>query len=111
MTQEKSDIEKLQLLEQNLQQYLQQRQQYQMHLKEVESALSELDNSKETYKIIGNIMVDTDKTQLKQELESKKNTYELRIKSIENQEKKIKEKAQELQQSALEKEGQNDTGN
>lgn len=106
---EQSDMEKLQLLEQNLQHYSKQRQQFQMHLKEVESALSELDNSKETYKIVGNIMVDADKDKLREELNSKKETYELRIKNLESQEKKIKEKAQELQQKVME--DKNGSGN
>ena len=65
-------IAQLQLMEQNLQSFLMQRQQFQSQLVEVESALKELDKSKESYKIVGNIMVSTSKEELKKDLEEKK---------------------------------------
>ncbi|HLC96880.1 MAG TPA: prefoldin subunit beta [Candidatus Nanoarchaeia archaeon] len=96
-------INQLQMFEQGLQNLLVQRQQFQSQLVEVESALSELKDSKESYKIIGNIMVAADKNGLQKELESKKETTQLRIKTLEKQEKSIKEKAEKLQQEVLEK--------
>ena len=65
-------VQKLQLLEQNAQQLLAQRQQFQQSLLEVDSALGELDKTKEAYKIIGNIMVATEKEDLKKDLKQKK---------------------------------------
>lgn len=96
-------IAQLQLMEQNLQSFLMQRQQFQSQLIEVESALKEIENSKESYKIIGNIMVNASKEDLKKELEEKKKILELRIKSVEKQEKGIKEKATKTQAEVLEK--------
>ncbi|MFW6013646.1 MAG: prefoldin subunit beta [Candidatus Nanoarchaeia archaeon] len=102
-----STTEKLQILEQNLQNYSQQRQQYQIQLKEVESALSELEGSKEQYKIIGNIMVNSSKEDLQNDLKKKKETFELRIKNFQTQEEKLQKKAKELQEEIM-KEGQGD---
>ncbi len=96
-------IAQLQLMEQNLQSFLLQRQQFQSQLIEVESALKEIETSKETYKIIGNIMVNASKEDLKKDLQEKKSILELRIKTLEKQEKQIKEKATKTQAEVLEK--------
>jgi len=98
-------LAKLQLFEQNLQNLLLQKQQFQTQLKEVESALDGLKNSTENYKIIGNIMVKSSKEKLEEELKQKKEMLELRIKSIEKQEKQIKEKAEDLQKEVLKEMG------
>ena len=91
----------LQMLEQSLQSFLGQKQQFQMQLVEIESALSELADTPKAYKIVGNIMVEADKVELKSDLESKKETFELRIKSIEKQENQVREKASKLQAEVL----------
>ena len=96
-------IAQLQLMEQNLQSFLMQRQQFQSQLIEVESALKEIEKSKETYKIVGNVMVNASKEDLKKDLEEKKGILEIRIKSLEKQEKQIKEKATKTQAEVLEK--------
>jgi len=99
-TQEK--IEQLQMIEQSMQQIMAQRQQFQSHLLELNSALEELEKTDKSYKIIGNIMVATDKEVLKKDLSEKKETTELRIKTIEKQETQVKEKAQALQKEIME---------
>ena len=99
---EKENIEKLQMLEQNTQQYQAQRQQFQSQLVEVESALKELKTSEESYKIIGNIMVKGKREDLEKDLSSRKEMYDLRIKNLEKQETKLREKAKELQEQVME---------
>ncbi|MBU0627974.1 MAG: prefoldin subunit beta [Nanoarchaeota archaeon] len=96
-------ISQLQLYEQSLQNILMQKQQFQSQSMEVDSALSELENTKEAYKIVGNIMVASKKEDLKKELESKKETLNLRIKTFEKQEDHIREKAKKIQQEVSEK--------
>ncbi len=96
-------INQLQLYEQTLQNILVQKQQFQSQLAEIQSALSELEKTKEAYKIIGNIMVFSNKEDLKKELNSKKEMNELRIKTLEKQENQIKEKAKKLQEEVSEK--------
>jgi len=95
-------IGQLQMFEQSLQNLLVQKQQFQTQLVEVESALKELDGSKEAYKIVANIMVSTKKEDLNKDLEEKKESLNLRIKTLEKQETTIKEKAQKLQKDVME---------
>ena len=94
-------ISQLQMFEQSLQNFLGQKQQFQVQLVEVESALNEIDSTERAYKIIGNIMVETDKNELKAELLSKKEMLELRIKTMDKQEVQIREKASKLQSEIL----------
>ena len=94
-------IQELQLLEQNMQSFMMQKQNFQTQLAEIESALKETGKSKDAYKIIGNIMVKGDKKEIEKELKEKKEMFELRIKSIEKQEEKLKEKASQLQKEVM----------
>jgi prefoldin beta subunit len=94
-------ISQLQMFEQGLQSFLQQKQQFQSQMLEIESSLEELKDSKEAYKIVGNIMVKTDKDELQKDLGSKKEMLEIRIKAIEKQETQLKEKATKLQEEVL----------
>ncbi|MAG50443.1 prefoldin subunit beta [archaeon] len=98
-TQEK--IDRLQLIEQNLQSILIQKQTFQGQLLEIENALKELTNKKDVYKIIGAIMVASKKEDLEKELNQKKEILDLRLKNIEKQEEKIKEGATELQSEVM----------
>jgi len=103
MTEDKSQekIAQLQLLEQNMQNFLMQKQQFQMQLSEISSALDNIKDSKKAYKIIANIMIDAKKEDLEKELKQKKEMLELRIKNLEKQETDIKDKSQKLQKEVL----------
>ena len=95
-------IQELQIIEQNLSNLLLQKQNFQVRLLENENALKELERTKkQSYKIIGNIMVAMDKEELKKELSSEKDIFNIRIKNIEKQESRLKDKAQELQSEIL----------
>jgi len=94
-------IEQLQMLEQGMQNFLLQKQQLQAQIIEIDSALKELEKSNVSYKIVGNIMVNADKEKLSNDLVSKKEMIELRIKALEKQEKQIKEKAAAMQSEVL----------
>jgi prefoldin beta subunit len=96
-------IGQLQMFEQSLQNFLGQKQQFQVQLVEVESALGELESTNKAYKIIGNIMVENDKNELKADLQSKKEMLELRIKTMEKQETQVRERASKLQSEILKK--------
>ena len=95
-------IQQLQMFEQNLQNFMMQKQALQMQMVESESALEELKGSDKAYKIIGNIMVAADKEKLLSNLEQKRETSDLRIKSLEKQEKLIRDRATKLQAEVLE---------
>lgn len=80
-------LQELQLLEQNLQHLLMQKQAFQLELSETTSALEELQNAgEEIFKIIGQLMIKSDKKKIKEELENKMKILNLRIKSFEKQE-------------------------
>lgn len=94
-------INKLSAMEQSLQQFLIQKQQFQAQLMEFTSALDELDKTDKAYRIVGNVMVSADREVLKKDLSQKKEIIELRIKSLEKQEEKTREKTQELQSEVM----------
>ena len=93
-------IQELQLMQQRLTIFATQKQQLQMHLSEIENALSELGKVKPpAYKLIGEILVERPIEDLKKELQEKKEEIDLRMKTVEKQESKNREKAQELQKT------------
>ena len=76
-----------------------QKQIVQVELQEIQNALGELDRTKDdVYRILSGIMIRTEKNTLKKELEDKKKLAELRISSIEKQEKSIEEKTTKLKE-------------
>ncbi|MBU2590318.1 MAG: prefoldin subunit beta [Nanoarchaeota archaeon] len=95
-------IAQLQMMEQNIQTFMMQRQNFQAQQLEVDNALKELEISKgDCYKMVGSIMVAADKDKLKKDLESRKEIVELRLKNIKKQEDSIKEKAEKLQSEVI----------
>ena len=96
------NIQQLQLIEQNLQSFLMQKQNFQVQLLEIENALKELELTKDKpFKIVGNVMVQTEKDDLKKDLNSKKEIIDIRLKNLDKQENKLREKAEELQKSIM----------
>jgi len=90
-------VKDLQMIEQNVQNLSLQKQTSQVELNEINNALAEIEKTNdEIYKILGGIMIKTDKTALKKELGEKKKLLELRIQTIEKQEKLVSEKAKKL---------------
>ncbi len=94
-------IEQLQLFEQNLQGLMLQKQALEMQFVEIGSALAELEKAESAYRIIGNVMVRAKKEDVQADLGAKKETADLRIKTIEKQEKLIRERASKLQKEVL----------
>ncbi|HEA46731.1 MAG TPA: prefoldin subunit beta [Candidatus Pacearchaeota archaeon] len=104
MTEQKENkIQEMQMIEQNLQNLLYQKQAFQMELSETQSALREIEKSgEEVFKIIGQLMIKTEKEKVKEELKNKEKLLNLRTKSIEKQETSLAEKAEELRKEVLE---------
>ena len=101
-TQEK--IKELQGYEQNIHNLLMQKQAFQMELSETENAISEISAAKDViYKLIGNIMIRSDKNKLEEELKKKKELISLRIKSIESQHTSIENQLESLKKEVLKK--------
>ncbi|MCH7568212.1 MAG: prefoldin subunit beta [Nanoarchaeota archaeon] len=92
-------IQELQILEQNLQGLMMQKQALQLELNETINALEEIKKTNdEVYKVIGTVMLKADKQTILKELEEKKKILELRVNAIEKQEKLIESKAEELKE-------------
>lgn len=99
-----SQIKELQMLEQNLQSVMMQKQAFQMELSEVENAMEELAQSgDEVYRIAGNIMVKATKEKITKDLNQKKDMLLLRMKAVTNQEKSLQENSEELRNKVLSK--------
>ncbi len=91
-------IEELQIAEQNFQNILLQKQAFQIELRETQAALKELEKSgDEVYKIIGNLMIKSDKKDMKEELQRKEKIIDIKIKGFERQEAAFSQKIEELQ--------------
>jgi prefoldin beta subunit len=93
----KNKISRLQMLEQRLQALVMQKQTFQTQILESDNALGEIEGSKETYKVIGNVMVSVDKDDLKKDLTAKRDMAELKVKNLDKEENKLREEASELQ--------------
>lgn len=94
-------INQIQISEQNLHSLISQRQNFQAQAMEIESSLLEISKTKNAYKIIGNIMVASDVETLKKDLSSKKEMLDIRIKSVQKQEEKLKLKISETQKEVM----------
>lgn len=99
---EQNKIQEMQFLEQNLQNLLLQKQAFQMELAETNAALKEIKNAgDEVFKIVGQLMIKSDKKETEKELEKKKELLDLRTKTIEKQETSLTEKVEKLRQEFL----------
>lgn len=93
-------IQELQILEQGIQNFIAQKQLLQVELNESNNAIFELEKTgdSEIFRIVGNIMIKSKKKDIVKDLEEKKKTIELRVSSIEKQEKILEEKSNSLKE-------------
>ena len=91
----------MQTFQQQLQTVAMQRESLTVQSIEISKALEELKklNKEDVFKAVGPILVKSDKLVLEKELNEKKETIELRLKSLEKQENKLKERLEENQKS------------
>jgi len=102
MEEKNQKIQQMQILEQNLQNLLMQKQAFQMELSETQSASKEIENSgEEVFKIIGQLMIKTDKSKMKQELSNKEKILDLRTKAIEKQENSLIERLDKMREEVM----------
>lgn len=92
-------IQEMQILEQKLQNTILQKQSFQMELAETDSALDELEKAgDEVFKIIGQLMIKSDKSKIKEELLNKQKILNLRISAFEKQEKSLTEQSEKFRE-------------
>jgi len=93
-------LAQLQQLQQQLQMVVTQKAHLENSLKETESAIQEIEKiSDDTpiFKAVGTILVKTSKNEVLKELKEKRDTFEVRIKALERQEERLRERIQEMQ--------------
>jgi len=102
-TQEK--IQEMQILEQNFQQLMSQKQAFSFEVNETDFALKELEKAKgDVFKLIGNqVIIKTEKEDLTKELQHKKELIDTRLKNIDEQEKEFSDKLNSLREEVMKK--------
>ncbi|MEM5778727.1 MAG: prefoldin subunit beta [Candidatus Aenigmatarchaeota archaeon] len=90
----------LQTFQQQMQTILFQKESLNVQNLEIEKALDELKKAttEDVYKAVGPILIKSTKKELEKELTEKKETIDLRLKSLQKQEERIKEKLKESQE-------------
>ena len=89
----------MQELEHSLQNLLMQRQTLELELEETKTAIFELEKTEdEVFKIIGGVLIKSEKNELIKELSEKKRLSELKLSSVEKQEASLQTKAESLRQ-------------
>jgi len=95
------DVEQLNVLQHNLQNIAQQKQQLEAQLQELNSALEGLTTTEKAYKIVGRIMIASSKEDLQQDVSNKKEIAELRLKAMSKQEENLKKKFSDIQEEVM----------
>ncbi len=97
-------IQEMQLLEQNMQNMLFQKQAFQMELAENKSALDEVEKSQEdVFRIVGQLMIKADRKKILEELQNKEKILSMRMKAIEKQESSMIERLESIKEEIIEK--------
>ncbi len=95
-------LRELQSRQQQLQAIVSQRMQADLMVKETErtlKVLEKLPESEKIYKAVGRILISSDKKSVESELSESKETLGVRMKTIERQETKLKEKLSDMQKT------------
>ncbi len=90
----------LQQLQQQMQTLLNQKNQYEMAVQETRRAIEELNETPENAEVfhsVGTVMMQKPRSQVLESLTEKTENFEIRISSIEKQEKLVQEKFESLQ--------------
>lgn len=94
-------LNQLQLLQQNVQNMVMQKQQLEGQLTEFDSALQELKSTTKAYRLIGKIMIASSPEILMKNLEEQKEVALIRLKNFQRQEEKMRQNMEALQKKAL----------
>jgi len=100
-----SQLAQLQQLKAQIEAVARQKTQVEALLKDSESALKELeklDDNSVVYQNVGELMIKVGREEVKADLSEKKETYDLRLKTLERQEERVQKKYQQLQQQLRE---------
>lgn len=96
-------LNQAQIYQQQIQTILTQKGTLSLELNEIKKALEEVGKTKEksVFRVSGPILIKMDTKDAKKDLEEKENLINLRVKTIEKQEAKLKEKIEELREKLM----------
>jgi prefoldin beta subunit len=99
MTDESIEQEYL-ILQQQLRNVLIQKETIKLQIAEMDSALSELEKTKEekVYKVVGNVMIKKSKEEVEKELKEGKEDLQIKVESLEKIEKDLIEKIKNIEE-------------
>lgn len=100
-----NQLAQLQQLKAQIEAVARQKMQVEAMLRDAESALGELeklDNESGIYKNVGELMIKASKEAVNEDLSEKKETFALRMKTLERQEERVQQRYQQLQQQLRE---------
>ncbi len=100
-----NQLAQLQQLKVQIESVGRQKMQVEALLRDSENALEELeklDKKSVIYRDVGELMIKADKEEVMADLSEKKETYDLRLKTLERQEERVQKKYQQLQQQLRE---------
>lgn len=96
--------QEMQLIEQSLHNVLMQKQAFQMEEAETKSALKEIEGAgEEVYKIVGQLMIKSDKKRIEDELKNKEKMIGLRLNSLQKQEENLSEQLSKIREELIKK--------
>ena len=98
---DEKQMQQLQAIEQNLQSLEMQKQTCRGQLLEAESALGELEGNKDSFRIIGNVMVRVDAATLSAELKDKVAIFSSRMQTLEKQSGQLQKEAKNIQETVM----------
>lgn len=98
-------IQELQMMEQSFQQLLMQKNAFSMEANETDFILAEVEKtSGEVSRIIGNqVIIKSSKEEILEDMKKKKELIDLRMKSIDEQEKQFSEKIESIREEVMKK--------
>ncbi len=95
-------IQEMQILEQSLQNILLQKQAFQMELSETNTAIEAIkDSGEEVFKIVGQLMIKSNKDSINEDLKNKKKILDLRMNNLDKQEASLNEQLEDLREEVL----------
>jgi prefoldin beta subunit len=96
------NLQELQFLEQNINSILMQKRAIEMEVAELESSLEEVKkNNEDIFKLIGNILIKTDKESVEKDLKEKIGHVKSRLKTYEAQEKNVAKRIAEIREEII----------
>lgn len=103
----KKMLEQAQMYQQQLQSLISQKESLKLQLMEIENALNEISETKETsvYKITGPLLIKAKTSDVKKELEEKQKFIKFKIKTLEDSEKKIQKRLEEIKNKLTDSSG------